>query len=268
MFKSPNYPRPQFKSAEKQFYAAPFARVYGDLARAESTVAGARAAAETRGVQRFGRAHMDTLFSVSPELAQARDAMMSRLDSSGPTRLQTEMEQQAFDDLRLGGALSAEEERQAQQAARGAFASRGMLHSNPAAVAEVLGRQQFADARRGERRNFAIQVDQLMGDQEQNDRAFTSTAFGQLFDTLDPYKRVYGAYSVPGAQSSATPNMLQMHSDHLNYRQRDNQMLMEDRLRRDEMTMNAMLAQQQMKANSRAGAIGAGGQVLGALIGF
>ncbi|NBO19614.1 MAG: hypothetical protein EBV03_10415 [Proteobacteria bacterium] len=264
----PGYPRPKFQNPGKSWRVGPFAMALGNLTRAETTVAGARANAEIRGVNRFGKAHLDALYGASPELATARDAMMERLGSAGPTRLQSQLEDQALGDLRLGGTLTPEDERMAQQSARGAFASRGMLYSNPAAVAEVLGRQQFADARRGDRRNFAIQVDQLMGDKEQQDQAFTSTAFGQLFDTLDPYKRVYGAYSQAGSQSSNMPNLLNLHTAHLDYRQRDNQMLMEDRLRRDEMNMNAMLAQQQMQANSRAGAIGAGGQVVGALIGF
>jgi hypothetical protein len=72
-----------------------------------------------------------------------------------------ELNRQALEELKLGGALSAQEERGAQQAARGAFAARGMAFSNPAMVAEVLKRDELARARQAERRAFASSVEGL-----------------------------------------------------------------------------------------------------------
>ena len=72
-----------------------------------------------------------------------------------------ELESQALSELGLGGRLSEQEERSAQQAARGAFAARGMAMGNPAVAAEVLARDEFARARQAERRAFAGGVSEM-----------------------------------------------------------------------------------------------------------
>jgi hypothetical protein len=84
-----------------------------------------------------------------------------------------ELEQQAEAELALGGRLSAQEERQAQQAARAAFAARGMAHGNPAAVAEVMARDQYARQRQGDRRTFAQGIASMLSanDQAEAERA-------------------------------------------------------------------------------------------------
>ena len=66
-----------------------------------------------------------------------------------------QLDQQAQADLALGGSLSAQDEREAQQAARAAFAARGMAVGNPAVAAEILTRDQYSQQRLGERRAFA-----------------------------------------------------------------------------------------------------------------
>jgi hypothetical protein len=232
----------------------------------EARAAGQRANVERQGVDRYGAGHFASLYNVSPELATARDAMMERLATAGagPTRIQAELENQAYTDLGLGGSLSPEDQRNADQGARGAMEARGMLYGNPGAVAEVLNRQQFADARRNQRRDFAMQTDSLMQGQEEANRAFTSRAFGQLWDTLDPYRRLYGGWSKAGGTSETLGQGLELNSQRMNWATNYNAGLLQNK----DMMMSQQMAQQQMAANARSGMIGAAGNVVGALIGF
>jgi hypothetical protein len=80
----------------------------------------------------------------------------------GKNDVLSQLEQQAMSDLELGGSLSAQETRDAQQSARGAFASRGMAYSNPAVAAEVLGRDAYSRQRLGERREFAGGISEML----------------------------------------------------------------------------------------------------------
>ncbi len=84
----------------------------------------------------------------------------NRMLTGGPSDIQGSLENQARSDLALGGALSAEEQRNAQQAAREAGASRGLINSNSTVAAEILNRDAASRARQNERRGFAAAVDQ------------------------------------------------------------------------------------------------------------
>jgi hypothetical protein len=85
----------------------------------------------------------------------------------GTNDILKELEAQALTEVGLGGQLSAQEERDAQQAARGAFASRGMAYGNPAVAAEILGRDQFARQRQAERRAFAGGISGMLQQRDQ-----------------------------------------------------------------------------------------------------
>lgn len=80
----------------------------------------------------------------------------------GRSDLNAELESQALADLRLGGTLSEQEQRDAEQAARGAWAARGLAHSNGAVGAEILARDSASRARRDSRRSFAGGVSNLV----------------------------------------------------------------------------------------------------------
>lgn len=248
-----------------------FAHGYNTTLNLEMNGADRRARRETAGVSSLAPGHFAALYGAAPELAMARDAMLSRLSGTGPSELSAELESQALTDLRQGGDLSPQEQRQAYQSARGAFASRGMLYGNQAAVGDVLARQQFADARRGTRRAFAMQVDEMARNREQQDRAFTSTAFGQLFDTLDPYKRIYGGYSRQGGANGTLDQALSMHNTNRDYTAQTNNMVLSDQRERRMAMMNADIRAQEMKAQQKAGiisgAMGAFGSIGGALLG-
>ena len=76
-----------------------------------------------------------------------------------PSQLQTTLEQQAMDGLGLGRSLSQQDTRSAQQAARSAYAARGLGDSNSAMAAEVLNLDSMGRQRENERRTFAQSVD-------------------------------------------------------------------------------------------------------------
>lgn len=77
----------------------------------------------------------------------------------GGSDIQRTLEQQALEGLQLGRGLSAEQSRDATQAAREAFSARGLINSNAAIGQEVLNRDAVARQREAERRAFAQQVD-------------------------------------------------------------------------------------------------------------
>lgn len=86
-----------------------------------------------------------------------QDAQARGLNNNNNALFAT-LQQQAQDDLALGGQLSEEEMRAAAQSARAGAAARGMATGNGSLFAEALNRDRFATARQGERRTFANNV--------------------------------------------------------------------------------------------------------------
>jgi hypothetical protein len=81
------------------------------------------------------------------------------------------LEGQALEELRAGRGLTEQEQRDADQSARAAWASRGLAHSNPAVGAEILNRDSVANARLAQRRGFAGGVMGLLqGEDDQRQR--------------------------------------------------------------------------------------------------
>ncbi len=74
--------------------------------------------------------------------------------------IQQTLEQQAQGDLALGGQLSADQTRLAQQASRSAAEARGMAGSNGAMLNEVQRQLDMSRQLQNERRNFAAGVEQ------------------------------------------------------------------------------------------------------------
>jgi hypothetical protein len=79
--------------------------------------------------------------------------------TSKPSALSGALNENAISQLSLGGALSDEEERAAQQSARSAYSARGLVSGRPAAAAEVLNRDAYSRQRLLERQNFGLQVE-------------------------------------------------------------------------------------------------------------
>jgi hypothetical protein len=140
----------------------------------------------------------------------------------------------AEEDLALGGSLTGQETRDAQQSARGAFASRGMAMGNAAVAAEVLNRDAYARQRQGERRAFAGGVSEMlqqedMAQAEMDQQAALENSRGKLQADLQ---------NVQDMMRVAIANQ-----DDARVRELSNQ---QERIQRDLGAADAQLKQQQL----------------------
>lgn len=106
---------------------------------------------------------------------EALGALGSSMQSAGT------MERMAGEELALGRSLSPEQQREATQSARGAFAARGLGTSMGSAAAEILNRDRYATQREQERRGFASRLLDASGAMRQRGAA--------LYPQIDPYER-------------------------------------------------------------------------------
>ena len=166
---------------------------YGpQFAAADVGTANARASGEMAGINANGANFNRSLRSASPEIDQATSAITGNLSQMGATDIEREQQRQALADLRLGGQLSADESRTANQAARAAFAARGLGRGQNAAIAEVMNREQYANSRRDQRRAYASAVDGQATSRRGADAAMGNNAMKTLGSFYDPQQRLYG----------------------------------------------------------------------------
>jgi hypothetical protein len=154
---------------------------------------------------------IDQVRGAASMMGELGNRAMGDLDG---TEIERMLRTQAEQELALGRALSPEEERAAQQSARTAFSARGMAMGAPAASAEILNRDAFANARQNQRREFAGNTNQLLnanrlgrlgmaGNMFQNQGALSGSAaqlgFGQAqsYIATDPYQRALQS-NLPG----------------------------------------------------------------------
>jgi hypothetical protein len=110
---------------------------------------------------------------------------------AGANSIEQNLYDNAATDLALGRSLNAEEARNASQAARGAFAARGLGVGSGAAAAEILNRAAAADARYQQRLANAQAANQT---REQGIQGRQSAALGMLGNTANIYGQGGGAY--------------------------------------------------------------------------
>ena len=241
------------------------------LTTAEAKAAAQRARIERDTVKKQGKATINSIFAASPDLKKAKNALFGQLKGIGPSAIEGELSNQALSDLRLGGSLSAEDQRMAQQAARSAFASRGLNQSNISAVGEVLNRQQYSDQRLNERRAFAGGVENMVQGREQGDRAFASTVYNQGFATLDPYQRVFGAYSQQGGNPATLGQAFGAGSTNVQAGMNQNQFAANLNKSREELAAEIEQANLTRKSNMKGaifgGLLGAAGSIGGGYFG-
>jgi hypothetical protein len=94
--------------------------------------------------------------------AVRRAMALSRPEDAEPTSIEQRLYDDTERDLALGRSLSPEQERAAQQSARGAFAARGLGTSMGSSAAEILNRDAMATQREAERRAAASQANNMM----------------------------------------------------------------------------------------------------------
>jgi hypothetical protein len=126
-----------------------------------------------------------------------------------PTSIEQGLYDQGERDLALGRSLSPEQIRESQQAARGAFSSRGLGTSLGSAAAEVLNREASATQRERERQGFASAANDQFINNVTNRRINLAnmyyTGAGNL-NAADPYSRALG----PGLNYSGNTQGNQM----------------------------------------------------------
>jgi len=118
-------------------------------------------------------------------LARTRGVFDQELQAAGqPSQIEAEIQRQAQEELMLGRSLSPEQERAAQQSARGAFAARGLGTSAGSSAAEILNRDAMSQQRLDQRRQFALGANQL--DLARRGRRIT---LAEGYGGLDPFAR-------------------------------------------------------------------------------
>jgi hypothetical protein len=134
------------------------------------------------------------------------------------TDIERELQAQALRELQLGRALTPEQERMAQQAARAGMSARGLGVGNAAIAAEILNRDAYASQREAERRNFAGTTNQMLVGNRQNRIGMVGNILGQSANTrqnqanlrtglaganitIDPYARALAPGSGMGSST-------------------------------------------------------------------
>ena len=126
-------------------------------------------------------------------LDTADAAVRRSLMDLGPSRIESELERQAYQGLMDGRTLSAQENRDAIQGARAGLSARGLATGNSAVVAEVMNRDQFARGRERERQGFAASVEGMQRGRMAGDLEMARAGAGYLNSQLNPRTQVFGA---------------------------------------------------------------------------
>jgi hypothetical protein len=159
----------------------------------DATTATKQRTADISDVEALGPRAAAAFKAANPDQA----ALLARLNEqalgTGASDIENELNRQAMSDLRLGGDISPDENRNVQQYTRGIFQQRGLTNSNPAIFAEALNRSEFSRGRLNERRAFAQGVDQYSNERKGMDRSFLGNVT-QLnsSSTLDPFMTILG----------------------------------------------------------------------------
>src|SRR5258705_8124996 len=153
-------------------------------------------------MQSHGLEAQQALLSSNPALArslgyvdQLNQASMARVPE-----ISRRLNQQALSELQLGGKLTPEEERFAQQAAREAYSARGMVMSDSGALAEILNRDSLAQQRLQQRQAFA-------GSREATAMGFAVPA-AQLANQTTFARDIFSMPTIAEAHSQSIANYL------------------------------------------------------------
>jgi hypothetical protein len=141
--------------------------------------------------QNLSPAALGLLRELNPNMYGSLDAANSAAGSVGPSDIQQTLEGQARAGLALGGSLSDEEMRRAQQAARTAWSARGLVNSKGAIGAEILNTDMLSRQRQQERQALAQSVDAAGYGQRQGAFGSQVTNAGlQAANRFDPFATI------------------------------------------------------------------------------
>jgi hypothetical protein len=167
------------------------------MAAASIRVANAQIAAEEESIKRLYPQYINMQFGTADQLAgrlnneylqRARGVVGEELQAaSAPNAIEGELQRQAESELMLGRSLSPEQQREASQSARAAFAARGLGTSMGSSAAEILNRDAYGTARQDARRGFAANVNQM--DLARRQRRI---GLSGMYMETDPYRQALG----------------------------------------------------------------------------
>jgi hypothetical protein len=189
--------------------------------------------------------------------------------SLAPSAISSALTTEAQKELALGSSLSPEEVRQAQQASRAAYASRGMSDNNASMADEILSQYNVGQQRMRERQAFAQSIDQgnfgqrmdllnyNMGANDFNRSSALNAANARAAVAYNPATQTFGTgQQILGQNSQQVNGMFnpnnQYAQDYYNTKFNAN--------------MSAYNSQLNNKAASRAGMMQGGGAIAGAAL--
>ncbi len=189
--KGPSAPAPQ------PVPAAPAPIDYDKMANASIRVAQAQSAAEEAAIKRLYPEYIRMQFGTADQLAgrlnneylqRARGVVGEELQAaSAPNAIEAQLQRDAESELALGRSLTPEQQREASQSARAAFAARGLGTSMGSSAAEILNRDAYGQQRLDARRGFAANVNQM--DLARRQRRI---GLGGMYMEMDPYRQALG----------------------------------------------------------------------------
>jgi hypothetical protein len=170
---------------------------YDKMARASIRVAQAQTAAEEAAIKRLYPEYIRMQFGTADQLAgrlnneflqRTRGVIGEELQAaSAPNAIEAQLQRDAESELALGRSLSPEQQREASQSARAAFAARGLGTSMGSSAAEILNRDAYGQQRLDARRGFAANVNQM--DLARRQRRI---GLAGAYTELDPFRQSIG----------------------------------------------------------------------------
>jgi len=170
---------------------------YDKMAAASIRVAQAQTAAEEAAIKRLYPEYIKMQFGTADQLAgkldneylqRTRGVIGEELQAaSAPNAIEAQLQRDAESELALGRSLTPEQQREASQSARAAFAARGLGASMGSSAAEILNRDAYGQQRLDARRGFAANVNQM--DLARRQRRI---GLAGAYTELDPFRQSIG----------------------------------------------------------------------------
>jgi hypothetical protein len=167
------------------------------MAAASIRVAQAQTREEEAAIKRLYPEYIRMQFGTADQLAgkldneylqRTRGVVGEELQAaSAPNAIEAQLQRDAESELALGRSLSPEQQREASQSARAAFAARGLGTSMGSSAAEILNRDAYGQQRLDARRGFAAGVNQM--DLARRQRRI---GLAGAYTELDPFRQSIG----------------------------------------------------------------------------
>ena len=194
--------------------AAPAPIDYDKMAAASIRVAQAQTREEEAAIKRLYPEYIRMQFGTADQLAgkldneylqRTRGVIGEELQAaSAPNAIEAQLQRDAESELALGRSLSPEQQREASQSARAAFAARGLGTSMGSSAAEILNRDAYGTARQDARRGFAANVNQM--DLARRQRRI---GLSGMYMETDPYRQALGpAFGLGGDTLRTSQNQV------------------------------------------------------------